>query len=295
VAACGRVGFDAVPGGGDAGSADAPGLDTPVCAAVSSDDWLPSPMPLDADKRYTVSADTTYVTDLVTGLVWQRDPVQQYDLPSATSYCATLTLGGCMQWRVPQRVELTTLIDHAFMGPAIDPNAFPVTPVAGYWSATPQTSANNAWEINFDNGNTFWNPTSTLNDVRCVYGGKAGTLPPARYRAMSGAVVDLETGLTWQQPIDSVTYDQAGAVAHCAAITAPSNGWRLPEAGELETLVDATRTNPAIDPTAFPGALSTIFWTNSPYGGAAFMIVDFATGNTINAVPTDTYNVRCVK
>jgi len=295
VAACERVGFDSVAGG-DAGSADAPGIDAPVCAGVTTDDWLSSVMPLDANKQYAVGADGMTVLDEVTGLVWQRgSSASAVDFPTATGYCASLSLGGCMQWRLPQRIELTTLIDHAFASPAIDPNAFPGTLAATYWAVTPNTSANNSWVINFDNGNTFWNANNTTSNVRCVYGGAKGTAAPARYNAMPSHVDDLQTGLSWVRAADANLYTQAGAVANCASLALDGGGWRLPEVDELQTLIDTTRTNPSIDPTTFPGTPSALFWTNSAYNVAASMVVNFATGNTINAPPTDTYVARCVR
>jgi hypothetical protein len=36
---------------------------------------------------------------------------------------------------------------------------------------------------------------------------------------------------------------------------------------ELRTIVDFTRTNPSIDPAAFPGTPAEWFWTSSPYAG----------------------------
>lgn len=64
--------------------------------------------------------------------------------------------------------------------------------------------------------------------------------------------------------------------------------WRLPSIRELMTIVDRTRSSPAIDPVAFPGAPSGgLFWSSSPHasisGNAWYVnfadgVVDYNTG-----------------
>ena len=75
------------------------------------------------------------------------------------------------------------------------------------------------------------------------------------------------------------------------------SGWRLPAVMELLTVVDFTRTLPAIDPTAFPNALTGVFWTSSPYAflsGNAWL-VDFNYGDWDNIGVGNGDAARCVR
>lgn len=95
-----------------------------------------------------------------------------------------------------------------------------------------------------------------------------------------GTVTDTETGLIW----DRCTWGQTGAdcdggaasthtwsQALGVAITANTanhkghNDWRLPNRTELESLVDITRWNPAIDTSAFPNTVSNWYWSSTSY------------------------------
>ncbi len=102
-----------------------------------------------------------------------------------------------------------------------------------------------------------------------------------------GTVTDSETGLIW----DRCTWGQVGAncdatgnavnnygasthtwsAALGVAITANTasykshNDWRLPNRTELESLVDITRIDPAIDTSAFPNTVLSWYWSSTLY------------------------------
>jgi hypothetical protein len=292
--ACGRIAFDDVSlgdGGGDGV------IDAAACTAVAARDWLPVAAPRDAARAYTVSADGMEVRDQVTGLAWQRDPAPM-TMPQneAAAYCAGLTLGGCAHWRLPQRIELATLVAHPNPSPVIDPSAFPNTPTdTDYWTATPNTAASNTWEQSFGNGNVSWNANTFAYHVRCVRDGLVGVPPPARYTISASTVRDVSTGLTWAAAIDPVTETADNAIVFCANLATDGGGWRLPEIAELETLVDTSRASPAIDPTAFPGTPSTQFWSRSAYLTQTNMLLDFTGGSVINGLTSTLHQVRCVR
>jgi hypothetical protein len=73
--------------------------------------------------------------------------------------------------------------------------------------------------------------------------------------------------------------------------------WRLPSLTELQTIVDDTKSNPAIDPTAFPNTPPTWFWTSSPLAAdsSAVWCVAFNLGYTDVNVFNVTDQVRCVR
>jgi len=58
------------------------------------------------------SEDEGIVTDLVTGLVWQRGvTAASFTFTEAASYCAGLELGDEGDFRVPTRIELVSLLE----------------------------------------------------------------------------------------------------------------------------------------------------------------------------------------
>jgi hypothetical protein len=74
-------------------------------------------------------------------------------------------------------------------------------------------------------------------------------------------------------------------------------GWRLPTKIELESILDDTRTNPAIDPAVFPGTPTQLFWTASPdvsTPGNAWYVA-FNSGNVYSNRVSSGYRVRCVR
>ena len=126
------------------------------------------------------------------------------------------------------------------------------------------------------------------------------TAPSGRYTITAGTVYDTKTKLTWQQPGPSATYTWAAAKTYCAGLGSSlgGTGWRLPTIKELQTIVDNSKVmNPRIDPNAFPGTGSTIYWSstpvmNSPSGAWGVL---FYTGTSSTYIVTDSDSVRCVR
>jgi hypothetical protein len=234
---------------------------------------------------YTVA--NGIVHDNLTCLDWQQvESSTSYTNADAITYCASLSLGGNSDWRVPTRVEVSSIMDWT-RSPAIDA-AF--TGVGGYhetgsnWILTirqagagktcgapaadpdagvPATGGGTcAWTFNMSDGmvsNAY--SASNPSRVRCVRGNGTGeafsdpaVAPPNQYTAIStDEVQDNYTGLIWQRTGDSsglITWDQA--VTYCNSLTIGGNTWRLPSVRELATLVDEAQVAPAINRTMFP-------------------------------------------
>ena len=95
---------------------------------------------------------------------------------------------------------------------------------------------------------------------------------PYSYSTDGAEVIDSKTGLTWRRCNEGLawngntcagtalrfTHEQALAHAQTQA------GWRLPNVKELQSIVDRSRSDPAIDTIAFPGTPSWGHWTSSP-------------------------------
>ena len=122
--------------------------------------------------------------------------------------------------------------------------------------------------------------------------------PPGRYSVANGTVTDTRTGLVWQATAPSGVYAWTDAVSYCQNLPLAGGGWRVPTCNELLTLVDPTRSNPAIDVNVFVAAPASIFWSSSPYLGTASnyaWYVDFNRGGTMEDNRSVTYRVRCVR
>jgi hypothetical protein len=93
------------------------------------------------------------------------------------------------------------------------------------------------------------------------------------------------------------SYAWEDAKTYCAALDLSGAGWRLPNVKELQTIVDETRADPAIDETAFPSTPSELFWTSSPVAGNANYAwnVYFNYGDSNADGVLYTGRVRCVR
>lgn len=122
--------------------------------------------PLFASFTSTTVQGDVIVTDTETGLIWQRTYVSDKKWQQALDYCENLTYAGHDDWRLPNKNELTSLVNYAKYGPASD---FPGMPSQYFWSSS--TRAGNtsyAWSVYFSGGyvNTYGKAGTIY--VRCV-------------------------------------------------------------------------------------------------------------------------------
>ncbi|RTR39679.1 DUF1566 domain-containing protein [Shewanella canadensis] len=239
---------------------------------------------------YTLSDDGLIVTDNITGLIWQQssdingdgsltsdDKLYQSD---TVSYCENLTYGGRDDWRLPSIKESYSLIQ--FSGK--DPSGYQGTDTSALtafldevfdWAFGDVDSGERIIDGQFASStqyvSTTMNADATTFGVNFVDGrikGYPSERLPFYVRCVSGntdygindfsdngdqTVSDDATGLMWQQDdSDSVNWDDA--IAQCeAATTASHSDWRLPNAKELQSIVDYSRSpdthnQAAIDP-----------------------------------------------
>ena len=108
------------------------------------------------------------VYDNATKLTWQRN-VNASNLVTqaqAASYCSGL--GG--SWRLPNIVELRSIVDRSVPPPNIDTTFFPGTPVESFfWTSTPVTGADLVWVVTFGGGNSSGDGAGDYQLVRCVH------------------------------------------------------------------------------------------------------------------------------
>jgi len=113
-----------------------------------------------------------------------------------------------------------------------------------------------------------------------------------------GTVTDNATGLMWQQD-GSAIRNWEGALSYCQeGGWANHTDWRLPNIKELESIVDDTQLNPAIDRIAFPNTPeSSWYWSSTTYAldpGHAWGVY-FSYGFVYNGDKGDGNYVRCVR
>lgn len=84
--------------------------------------------------------------------------------------------------------------------------------------------------------------------------------------------------LEWSKTLldgETVTHQDAEE-----AVANLGEGWRLPTREELESLLDLSRHDPAIDTNLFPDTKSCAYWTSTPcaWNPSARWVVDFNYG-----------------
>ncbi len=119
------------------------------------------------EPRFVFDAST--VTDMGTGLVWQRSHFAAMTWLDALQTCEDLDLAGLTDWRLPNLKETQTLVDDRRLQPSIDVVAFPDTPSEWFWSSTPiQFPPDEAWATSYTDGYASIHAFDELQLVRCV-------------------------------------------------------------------------------------------------------------------------------
>ena len=114
------------------------------------------------------------ITDRKTGLIWKQCQEGQSGSDCASGGVETFTwqqalqraqtvnssggFAGFSDWRLPTIKELSSLVEHQCVDPAINLTRFPNA--SNHWllsSSTVAGDADGAWLVFFDNGHTGWN------------------------------------------------------------------------------------------------------------------------------------------
>ncbi len=139
-----------------------------------------------AQERYSASADGQEITDSKTGLIWRRcaegmswkgrtctGKVAYFNQSEAHARAVALA-SATAQWRLPVLKELSSIVAvrEAEEGKAaIDPNAFPATPVARYWTISTSGPGYFTY-VGFSDGSAGESPRSAPGAVRLVRNAK---------------------------------------------------------------------------------------------------------------------------
>lgn len=121
--------------------------------------------------------------------------------------------------------------------------------------------------------------------------------PPGHFEIVGDTVEDTATKLTWQRYVSARSYTLKDAASYCADLSLEGSGWRLPSVKELQTLVDESRSRPAIDREVFPDTPPTFFWSSSNVASFSMYAwtVNFADGTDLWFPLEHELQVRCVR
>jgi hypothetical protein len=206
------------------------------------------------------------------------------------------SFGGYSDWRLPTRKELRTIADYGRVNPAINSAYFPSTVASYYWSSTilvPDTSY--AWDFYFSAGPDYYSTKSQYWYVRAVRGGKAES---QFIDNGDGTVTHTSTGLMWQQATAPGFYTWEQALSYCENLTlAGHSDWRLPTIKELDSIVDLTRYNPAINTTYFPDTAGSPYWSSTTlvFGTDYAWFMVFGNDPVRGGHKPDSHRVRAVR
>jgi hypothetical protein len=250
------------------------------------------------------------ITDLNTGLMWQKgfDQERKQSFLEASSNAAACRTGGHSDWRLPSIKELYSLMDFRGLDPSgpetaeiilrpfIDTNYFNFVYGdseqgvrlidAQYWSATAYAGSTmngkaTVFGVNVADGRVKGYPRDTGRNgkpfrafVRYVRGNpKYGRND--FHDNNNGTVSDRATGLMWQKGDGGKPMDWKQALTYAEGLElAGHQDWRLPNAKELQSLVDYRRApdagnpsfqGPAIDPIFTLTESESYFWTGTTH------------------------------
>jgi hypothetical protein len=268
---------------------------------------------------YYDSRDGT-VSDLNTGLIWQKaHNAKRVGYDEAKRDCESLTLGGKNDWRLPTLKELFSIAD--FSGSQgtgrfyLDSHYFEMAyPSAAddmgreashhpemmgqTWTSTIYTGnhmgrgVEAAFFFNFFDGHIKNAPTSGPFTLfhRCVRG--AAYLAHNHFQKNNNGIVnDAATGLIWQQSDDGKPRDWSDALHYCSTLNlAGKQDWRLPNVKELQSIVDYSRNDPAIDTSVFTQTgRNGWYWSSTTHGDNTRMASYICFGKCTSAQGVDTH------
>ena len=226
------------------------------------------------------------VSDLNTGLMWQQNPGDKVTYAQAVAGASLCRAGGHNDWRLPTIKELYSLMD--FSGVDLDPRStstsrarpFMDSDVFAFRYGDPakhERVIDSQWATSSVYGGTVMHGQQAMFGVNFadgrIKGYPTGRTPRGaktyfviyvrgntgygenRFRDNGdGTVTDHATGLTWTQADSGKGMNWEDALAHAEDLElADHDDWRLPNAKELQSIVDYSRCpdvtgTPAIDP-----------------------------------------------
>lgn len=232
---------------------------------------------------YVDNGDGT-ISDEVTGLMWQKDPGDKMGLSEAMEGANDFDLAGYDDWRLPTIKELYSLIqfsgtdpnvestDGSGLVPFIDTDYFDFVygdtddgeriidsqfASSTIYESTTMNGEKTVFGVNFADGRIKGYPVYSKKEsgekqfyVLYVRGnsdyGENDFIDNG-----DGTITDLATGLMWMQDDSGEAMNWSDALQWSESLeTAGYEDWRLPDAKELQSIVDYTRSPATTDSAA---------------------------------------------
>lgn len=271
---------------------------------------------------YSDNRDGT-ITDNVTGLMWVKEMPAKMGYDKMSAYANNASIGGYRDWRVPTIKELYSLIQFTgHMGrdsivPYIDTRYF-IQPLGGddggriidaqTWSQTVYTGRTmrgdeTVFGVNFIDGRIKGYPkydprTGEPHKMYCrLVRGNKEYGKNHFIDNKNGTISDHSTGLMWQKEDSKKGMPWQQALQYCQDLSLNNqHDWRLPNAKELQSIVDYTKSpqatgsaaiNPLFSVTHIQQDMGTFpyFWSSTthldgrnPYGSAVYIAFGEAKG-----------------
>jgi hypothetical protein len=247
------------------------------------------------------------VTDQVTGLMWVKTRGSNVSWEKALADASTCTVGGHSDWRMPTIKELYSLIDFRGKSATTATASIPYLNTTYFdfvygntaagerlidcqdWSATTyvhltMAGDSTAFGVNFADGRIKGygkkSPSTgarVQHYVRYVRGNPSYGINDFVDNGDS-TITDRATGLQWTKPDSRGFMNWSAALAWVQARNAANwlgrNDWRLPDAKELQSIIDYTRSpvttnSAAIDPLFLVTPVSSneypYYWTSTTH------------------------------
>ncbi len=273
---------------------------------------------------YTDNNDGT-ITDNITGLMWQKDMGEKITFANAQKFAQNFALAGYSDWRIPTIKELYSLIN--FTGESGGASAKVLYIDTKYFNQPLGDITKEEREIDAQTWSSTQYAGKTMGKDETIFGVnfidgrikgypklKRGQENTAYFRLVrgntqygknnfidnnDGTISDLATGLMWQKEDSKKGLDWKDALAFAESLKlANYTDWRLPNAKELQSIVDYERSlqrtnSPAIDPLFFVSEIKDTndnkqypyYWTatshldgNNPYNSAVYIAFGEAQG-----------------
>ena len=290
---------------------------------------------------YTNNNDGT-ITDNSTGLMWAKNMGTKLSFEEAKLEAENSTLAGYNDWRIPTIKELYSLI--MFYGQVKGEKAIKLFIDTQYFDQPLGDTSNGEREIDAQTWTSTHYVSKTMHNDETVFGvnfidGRIKGYPKYNPQTKNankmyfrfvrgntqygknnfkdngdGTISDLATGLMWQKADDGKSKDWQNALAYAENLTlANYSDWRLPNAKELQSIVDYTKSpdtsnSPAIDDLFtctsinYPNGSSghyPFYWTSTthqdgqnPYSSAVYFAFGKGLGKMNNTI-LDVHGAGC--